>query len=433
MATPSASEFCFVHAADLHLDTPFRGVQQLSSEVAAELREASLRAFDAIIDLALERNAAFLLIAGDVYDGAIRGLRAQIRFREGVTRLADAGIPTFVVHGNHDPVVAGWSAIGSWPEGVTIFPSDHAPVVEVRRDGRRIATVQGISYATAETTENLSLHLSRPAGDGLHIGLLHCNVQGVAEGYANYSPCTIADLRDTGLDYLALGHIHQRRVLHGGVNERPWIVYPGNSQARSPRRSEQEAKGAYVVHVENSSVTSLEFVACDQVRYIELDAGIEGCADLGELAELLEEHARHAMARADGRSIVARARLHGRGELHSDLLREDVGEQLLTSLRERAPKRPFCWWDSVRDDTNPIIDLEEIRRRGDFAADLLGVADQVMTEGPVAKELLAQLRADVPARLLDIFDAIVEDDDRLAALVHHGRQIALDLIEEGDG
>ncbi len=139
------------------------------------------------------------------------------------------------------------------------------------------------------------------------------------------------------------------------------------------------------------------------------------------------------MARADERSIVARARLHGRGAVHSDLLREDVVEELLTSLRERAPQRPFCWWDSLRDDTSPLIDLEEIRRRGDFAADLLRVADQVMTEGPAAKELLAELRADVPARLLEVFDAIVEDEGRLAALVDHGRKIALDLIEESDG
>jgi DNA repair protein SbcD/Mre11 len=432
MVTTSTSEFCFVHAADLHLDTPFRGVQQVSGEIASELREASLNAFDAIIDLTLERNAAFLLVAGDVYDGAIRGLRAQIRFREGLTRLADAGIPTFVVHGNHDPVVGGWSAVGTWPDAVTIFPSDHAPVVEVTREGRRIATVQGISYATAETTENLSRHFSRPAGDGLHVGVLHCNVQGVAEGYANYSPCTIADLRDTGLDYLALGHIHQRRVLNGGVGERPWIVYPGNSQARSPRRSEQEAKGAYVVHVEDSTVTSLEFVACDKIRYVDLDVSIEGCDDMGELSEMLEQSAREALSRADGRSLVARARLSGRGAVHRDLLREDIVDQLLTSLRERAPKRPFCWWDSVGDDTSPAIDLDEIRRRGDFAADLLSFADEVMTEGPVAKEIFAQLRANVPPRLLEAFDAILEDDERLAVLVDHGRHIALDLIEEGD-
>src|SRR5277367_1737006 len=121
--------YSFVHAADLHLDTPFRGVHEVAPFVAAELREASLDAFDAIVTLALERGAAFLLVAGDVYDGAERGLRAQIRFRNGLARLAAAGIPSFVVHGNHDPVATGWSAISSWPEGVTVFPSDRVEVL----------------------------------------------------------------------------------------------------------------------------------------------------------------------------------------------------------------------------------------------------------------------------------------------------------------
>jgi DNA repair protein SbcD/Mre11 len=432
MVDPNTSEFCFVHAADLHLDTPFRGVQQVSGDIAAALREASLDAFDAIVNLTLERKAAFLLVAGDVYDGAVRGLRAQIRFREGLTRLSDAGIPTFVVHGNHDPVVTGWSAVGTWPEAVTIFPSGETRVVDVIRDNRRIATVQGISYATAETTENLSRRFSRPDGDGLHVGLLHCNVQGVAEGYANYSPCTIDDLRNTGLDYLALGHIHQRRVLFGGAGERPWIVYSGNSQARSPKQSEQEPKGAYVVHVEGSVVTALEFVACDRVRYVEVALDIAGCEDLGDLADHLESRAVETLAAADGRSIVVRARLFGRGPVHGDLLREDIVEQLLVSLRERAPKHPFCWWDSIRDDTSPVIDLEEIRRRGDFAADLLGVADELLSEDAAVKSLLEQLREDVPPRLLETFRAILEDEERVAALLTHGRHLALDLIEESD-
>jgi len=432
MASVGTSDFCFVHAADLHLDTPFRGIQQLSGEVAAALREASLDAFDAIVNLALDRNAAFLLVAGDVYDGAVRGLRAQIRFREGLTRLSDAGIQTFVVHGNHDPVDAGWSAVGRWPAAVTIFPTDRAPVVEVMRNGRRIATVQGISYATTETTENLSRRFSRPAGQGLHVGLLHCNVQGVAEGYANYSPCTIDDLKNTGLDYLALGHIHQRNVLLGRPGESPWVVYPGNTQARSPRRTEQEPKGAYVVHVEDSRVAELEFVACDKIRYVELVTDITGVADLGDLSDLLEDRAMAAISEADGRSIVARARVMGRGPVHSELLREDVIDQLLRALRDRAPKRPFCWWDQIRDETTPTMDLEEIRGRNDFAADLLAVADEALSSRDAASVLFDQLKGEVPARLNDAVLAILNDSERLGALLEHGRQIALDLIEECD-
>ena len=105
-------DFSFVHAADLHLDTPFKGIGSTAPGVAEQLREASLTAFDFLVDLCLERRAAFLVIAGDIYDGPERGLRAQLRFRDGLARLSAAGIPSFVVHGNHDPVETGWSAIG---------------------------------------------------------------------------------------------------------------------------------------------------------------------------------------------------------------------------------------------------------------------------------------------------------------------------------
>ena len=124
MAERSDASFCFVHAADLHLDTPFAGVHAVAPFVAQELREASLAAFDAIVELCLERKAAFLVVAGDIYDGAERGLRAQLRFAAGLDLLSREGIPSFVVHGNHDPVKTGWSAVSSWPAGVTVFTSD---------------------------------------------------------------------------------------------------------------------------------------------------------------------------------------------------------------------------------------------------------------------------------------------------------------------
>ena len=155
VATTSPN-FCFVHVADLHLDTPFRGVHEIAPAIAAELREASLNSFDAIVELAIVREAAFVVIAGDVYDGAERGLRAQLRFRDGLARLSNARIETFVVHGNHDPVTTGWSAITSWPELAHVFPSGEVTVYEVNRNGVRLATVQGISYATAATSRSAS-------------------------------------------------------------------------------------------------------------------------------------------------------------------------------------------------------------------------------------------------------------------------------------
>ena len=151
-----------------------------------------------------------------------------------------------------------------------MFGNEHVAVVPVYRDNKQIATVQGISFTSRATTENLTLKLHRPESDGVHIGLLHCNLSGGSGAHANYSPCSIDDLERTGLDYLALGHVHQRQVIgprHGA--DRPWIVYPGNSQARSPKASERGAKGAVVGHVRSGTVSDVEFVACDGVRFDE--------------------------------------------------------------------------------------------------------------------------------------------------------------------
>jgi len=430
---PDRRSFCFIHAADLHLDTPFKGIREVAPFVADALREASLEAFDAIVDLALERDAAFLLVAGDVYDGAERGLRAQLRFRDGLARLAAASIASFVVHGNHDPVATGWSAVGAWPDGVTVFGCDEVTVVPVEREGSLLATVQGISYATSATTENLALRFARPAGPGLHVGLLHCNVEGVATGYANYSPCTLDDLRRTGLDYLALGHIHQRRILAGGRGTGdPYVVYPGNSQARSPRTGELEPKGAVVVHVSDGVVDQVEFVACDRVRFAEVPVPVAELADLAELEERLFEFGRAELDAAGGRSVVLRARLVGRGELHRDLARPGVAEELLRRLRDEAgDRRRFCWWDELIDATAPAIDRDEVRGRGDFASDLLELAE-APPPGPDGASGPPVDLSGVPRPLAGTVESILADDERLAGLIDQAITLALDeLAAEG--
>ena len=116
------TRFRFVHAADLHLDTPFVGVGQSDPSVQEALREASVEACEGLVELTLEQEAAFLLLAGDIYDGR-HGLRAQMRFLRGVDRLSEQGVDVFVVHGNHDPL-DGWSAVRNWPKHVTVFGSD---------------------------------------------------------------------------------------------------------------------------------------------------------------------------------------------------------------------------------------------------------------------------------------------------------------------
>ncbi|MGA3352350.1 MAG: DNA repair exonuclease [Acidimicrobiales bacterium] len=399
-------DFSFVHAADLHLDTPFKGIGATAPLVAERLREASLVAFDTLVDLCLEREAAFLVIAGDIYDGPERGLRAQLRFRDGLARLSDAGIASFVVHGNHDPVETGWSALsGPWPERVTIFGSGTTQAVRVEADGIPLATVQGISFAKRSESENLALRFAHNAGPGIQVGVLHCNVRGAAAGYDDYSPCTLQELMGIGLDYFALGHIHTRMILAGrNGSDEPWVVYSGNLQARSPKPSERGSKGAMVVHVRGGRIAEAEPVSCDVVRFDQVELDVAEVADLADLRARLVRASRECLESSDGRSLVVRAQLVGQGELYSDLRRPGSVGDLLVALREDfADDDPFCWWDSIDDRSRPVVDLDAARSGSDFAADLVAIADGLKSclesEQGTVVELATELSDGLPGAL----------------------------------
>lgn len=219
---------------------------------------------------ALARSVDFVVLAGDLYDGAERGIRAQRAFLDGVTQLADAGIRTLLVHGNHDPVAEGWTAITEFPDLVTTFPAHRVASVRFEAGGEQV-TVHGTSYAVAATSENLARRYPVAEGGGFHLGLLHANVGGPSTGHADYSPCTVDDLRRTGYHYWALGHVHGRRTLHQGD---PWVVYPGNLQGRSTKPTERGPKGAVVVTVTDGVAAEPTFVPLDRVRFVDLTLSI---------------------------------------------------------------------------------------------------------------------------------------------------------------
>lgn len=374
--------FRFLHAADLHLDTPFSRLTDVPEPVAGALRDASLQAFDNLVETAITEQVAFVLFAGDIYDGAQRGVRAQLAFRAGCQRLTDAGIAVFVVYGNHDPVREGWSAIADFPEGVTIFRPDAVTTEKVVIDDVVAATVSGISYAKASTTENLAARFEPVKGRGYHIALLHANVGGQSDHQA-YSPCSLDDLRSGGYHYWALGHIHRRGELGDG---QPLVVYPGNLQGRSPKPSEQGAKGAVLVDVDGTKATTT-FVPLDVVRFETIEVAIDGLS-LDGLEQALVDAANQRLAASAGRSILLRATIGGRGDLHDDLAPLDRRAELLTRLRDLARlSAPFIWWDDLVWATHPAIDVAERTAGDDFVADLLR---EVQQSGP-AKEWLPEL------------------------------------------
>lgn len=391
--------FRFLHAADLHLDTPFSGIGRSAPEVQRALRDASLEAWDGLVRAAIERDVAFVVLAGDLYDGADRGLRAQVRVLAGLRRLSDAGIEVLVVHGNHDPL-DGRQAIDTWPEHVRVCPAGEVTSHEIVRGGVRLATVHGVSYATARESSNLARRFPVADGGGFHVGVLHCSV-GAHPEHGTYAPCTLDDLRGRGHGYWALGHVHGHRVLARD----PWIVYSGGLQGRSPKPAESGAKGAVIVEVEGDQVERVEHVALDRVRFatvaVELgsaastgpagpvdgggvlggvgagpDRGAPG--DLVALVAHLGAVGREASAAADGRSVVLRARLTGRTRLHRELARPGAVGELLEELRAGGRlDPPFLWWGSLVDETTPAIDREALRAQGDLRGALVARVDRL--------------------------------------------------------
>jgi DNA repair protein SbcD/Mre11 len=417
--------FTFIHAADLHLDTPFEGIARVSPEVAAQLRDASLDAFDALVACAIRKDAAFVLLAGDIYDGPARGVRAQLRFLRGLERLSARGIKTCIVHGNHDPL-EGWSAIKAWPQGVTVFGSEKVESVVVERGGVRVATVQGISYAQRAAGENLAPRFKRTAAPGLHVGLLHCTVGQNAE-HETCCPTTVRDLQGTGMNYWALGHIHRREYpCEGG----PWIVYPGNLQGRSPKPSECGAKGAVVVEVDGSLVTRVEFEALDRVRFVAPGFDVSGIQELPALRPVLLQRLEQLRKEHEGRGLLVRAALRGRGGVHRDLARPGALEALLEDLRtECRDLAPFVWWESLQDATRPRIDVEEVRKRGDFLSELVRVAESLGADAEERARFTAEAVAALPLARLN--DKIPEPGaDTLTDELDRAMLLALELLEE---
>lgn len=418
----------FVHAADLHLDSPFLGMKSAApSTVADALYQATFEAYENIIRLCVSEGVDALLVAGDVYDSADRSLRAQRKFIDGLQRLHDQGIRSFVCHGNHDPL-DGWEARLDYPPSCTRFgPAfESAPVF---LDDPTRAVVHGISYPTRDVYENLVHRLGMVDPTPFSVGLLHANVGNNTE-HAAYAPCSLVDLEHSGIDYWALGHVHTREVLRA---ESPTVVYPGNPQGRHP--NESGPRGVYLVEVDDGRKARLEFRAMDTVRWEQRELDVSRMETDQDLLDESHEAMRQMLDAADGRPIIVRLALTGRGVLHSSLRKPGFTlEQLTEDINnEWAGASPFAWCERIEDETASPFDRAERVEGSDFVAEVLKTSDRAKDE----PELLSRLRAGIPdlyqhRRFRRYLSGYEPSDDEIAALLDEAEAIAVDLLVEED-
>lgn len=408
--------FSFIHAADLHLDTPFEGLGQVSTVLRDRLVDASLEALDALVDHALGARALFVALAGDVYDGASRGLRAQVRLRGATERLSDAGIHTFIAHGNHDPVDEGWSAVRAWPERVRVFSAHAAETHALTAADGTPVTITGTSFPVRDVTEGLHARFPRPAGPGFHVAVLHANV-GAAPDHAAYSPCRLEDLVALGYDAWLLGHIHRRAILRART---PLVAYPGNLQGRSFKPAECGPKGALRVDVD-AGVATPTFIDLAPIRFEGLNVDVSACTELGAVFEACRAAA--DAVRTPGRTTLARGTLRGRTPAYDDLMTPSAAE-LLRGLQETTRGAPDLLWTALALEVQPVRALEALRPRDDLAGELVREMDRLIAEPDLVRRLLVTAAPNALRELL-----AETDDATLALWLAEAAEQALHLLE----
>lgn len=377
--------FSFLHAADLHLDTPFSGIGRDTPELRERLRDATLTAFGRLVRLAVDQRVDFAVIAGDVYDGPERGVRAGVRFADGMRELAAHGIPAFIALGNHDPLGSrSAAAFANLPPLIKIF-GERPESFPVLQEGEIVARVHGASYERRETSANLAAEFARHPDRVFQVGVLHATV-GAHAGHEAYAPAPMETLVASGLDYWALGHVHTRAVLR---ERHPTVAYPGNLQALSPR--ETGPRGAYVVRVDEDGEATLSFHPLDAVRFALVEADASDLRDEAALRRRLTELAAEARREAAGRDLLLRGAFTGATPLHAALSRPAALAELLQALRDAEDGDDvLTHWLSIENRAAPPIDLTALRGQDGLPAALLAQADRLEADHEALAELLAE-------------------------------------------
>jgi DNA repair exonuclease SbcCD nuclease subunit len=397
------SAFTFVHAADLHLGSPLAGLALRDPVLAERFADAIRAAVVGLVDAVIDKGARFLVISGDVYDGDWKDHSVGLFFNREMARLARAGIPVFVIRGNHDAQSVVTRSI-TLPDNVHVFgvrsPETH------RLEDLGVA-IHGQSFANRQVPENLARAYPAPLAGHFNIGLLHTSLTG-RPPHADYAPCTVEDLKARGYDYWALGHVHAHEV----VAQDPPIVFPGNIQGRSIRETGE--KGAVLVRVVDGRVEAMERLVVDAARFarVELDVSVHG--DRDALLAAVEEALASEAVRADGRPLAARLRLFGESPLRDALLagRADLAVEVQGAF-DRAGADLFLEklvLDLARPGTQDPVQL------GDGALDLASLLDEAAHDQDfraAAQAEIAQIAARVPGGLLDPAAPFGEDLDAL--------------------
>ena len=459
-------ECTFIHAADLHLGAPFRGLTAAVADSPAQgpssrtlahlLTEATFTALERLEALCLAENAAFLLLSGDIYDAHDGILRARFALRDMFEQLRNAGVRVFIAHGNHNPLDDSPNPV-PWPDNVTVFGKN--PQVEcVMKNNVPLALVHGISHADSRVEENLALRLTPYAPDKndaqnanlpdslppaiFQIAVLHCAVGGAGEGHAPYAPCALSDLTKAGFDYWALGHVHQAKTL----NETPPVVYAGSMQGL--HINEAGPHGCQIVRFGEKgcqiSFAPLAPVVWEKIL-IDCDEDGRDMETLDDITEAILDRLDMVATRENGTmsaAVFCRVILKGHTSLDTTLRKPGSLQTLLERLRyaiaeQSVPEdfgregiRAFVHLKDIVLQTSPAVDFTELAKREDLLGEVVRLTDAAAADGNTAKAMANNALNDLYGhRRLKRLVAMPEEE-QLRQLTDSAKSLLCSLLEE---
>jgi len=415
----------FLHAADVHLDSPLHGLERYEGAPVEELRGATRRAFDNLVDLAIEEEVSFVLLAGDLYDGDWKDYNTGLYFIQRMDWLREAGIRVFIVAGNHDAASQITRQL-RLPDNVTLFSTSKPETVVLEKP---CVAVHGQGFARSEVTDDLSSAYPQANHDLFNIGLLHTCLDG-KPGHEPYAPCTVDGLRSKGYHYWALGHVHTREV----ISQDPWIVFPGNIQGRHVR--ETGPKGCTLVTVIDGEVAAVEHRDLDVARWARCTVDVTDSASLDEIHDQVRIALQQALDDADERPVAARLVLQGSSPVHSTLHSDSI--HWIQEYRALASGLGGAglWLEKVAIETRQAVALDELLERDDALGGLLRAIHALEIDASSVEALAAEvadLRQKLPHELLggeDRYDPA--DPGYLASLMEDIKELLVHrLVSSG--
>lgn len=418
-----SNEVTFLHAADLHLGAPFRGLRALSDTWADRLLTAMSESYKRVIDAALAHHVDFVVMPGDVFDLSRPSYVDFLNFFEGLNRLGEKNIPVYICTGNHDPYTSWQHDFMELPPNVRMFSADKPSFECFEKEGKPLALLAGRGYynqswpsnkdiAEGLTRENAEKALGVTAP--FAIGVLHTGLN-LDPTKAPTNPKT---LLQAGMNYWALGHIH-KRYIHPG--DSPTLVFSGCMQGRDV--NETGPRGVYKVTLKEHATNELEFIPCASVVWQQLSVDISACSSIVEVEEKITRELFLANSKSHCEEMCTRISLTGKTSLHKTLKTPGVLQDVRKSINDSYDSF-FC--DALLDKTSLPIDKQAMITEGLFPSVFLQTSSFAYEE---LNDMKAFLQDEFVKRNLQLSSST---EKNVEVLLREAEDMVLDLLGQAE-